>query len=42
MIFGPGGPPVYCADEHLSVDDIREATKAYAAFSALALDPERT
>ncbi|HUZ19208.1 MAG TPA: M20/M25/M40 family metallo-hydrolase [Acidimicrobiales bacterium] len=38
VIFGPGGPPVYCADEHLSVEDIHEATKAYAAFSALALD----
>jgi acetylornithine deacetylase/succinyl-diaminopimelate desuccinylase-like protein len=37
VIFGPGGPPVYCADEHLSVEDIHEATKAYAAFSALAL-----
>jgi acetylornithine deacetylase/succinyl-diaminopimelate desuccinylase-like protein len=38
VIFGPGGPPVYCADEHLSVDDIHEATKVYAAFAALALD----
>jgi len=37
VIFGPGGPPVYCADEHLSVADIHEATKAYAVFSALAL-----
>ena len=37
VIFGPGGPPVYCADEHLSVQDIHEATKAYAAFAALAL-----
>jgi acetylornithine deacetylase/succinyl-diaminopimelate desuccinylase-like protein len=37
VIFGPGGPPVYCPDEHLSVDDIAEATKVYAAFSALAL-----
>jgi acetylornithine deacetylase len=37
VIFGPGGPPVYCADEHLSVDDIAEATRVYAAFSALAL-----
>jgi len=40
VIFGPGGPPVYCADEHLSVEDIHEATKAYAAFSALALSPQ--
>jgi acetylornithine deacetylase/succinyl-diaminopimelate desuccinylase-like protein len=38
VIFGPGGPPVYCADEHLSVEDIHEATKVYAAFAALALD----
>jgi acetylornithine deacetylase len=37
VIFGPGGPPVYCPDEHLTVDDIHEATKVYAAFAALAL-----
>ena len=37
VIFGPGGPPVYCADEHLPVHDIHEAAKAYAAFAALAL-----
>ena len=37
MIFGPGGPPVYCADENLPVADIHEATKVYAAFAALAL-----
>lgn len=37
VIFGPGGPPVYCPDEHLTVDDIHEATKAYALFAALAL-----
>jgi acetylornithine deacetylase/succinyl-diaminopimelate desuccinylase-like protein len=37
VIFGPGGPPVYCADEHLYVEDIREATKVYAAFATLAL-----
>lgn len=37
VIFGPGGPPVYCPDEHLSVEDIEEATKAYAVFAALAL-----
>ena len=37
VIFGPGGPPVYCPDEHLSVEDIHEATKAYALFAALAL-----
>jgi acetylornithine deacetylase/succinyl-diaminopimelate desuccinylase-like protein len=40
VIFGPGGPPVYAADEHLTVDEIHEATKVYAAFAALALsDP---
>jgi acetylornithine deacetylase len=37
VIFGPGGEPVYCADEHLSIADIHEATKVYAAFAALAL-----
>ena len=37
VIFGPGGPPVYAADEHLTVDEIVEATKVYAAFAALAL-----
>jgi acetylornithine deacetylase len=37
VIFGPGGEPVYCADEHLSVDDIVEATQVYATFAALAL-----
>jgi acetylornithine deacetylase/succinyl-diaminopimelate desuccinylase-like protein len=37
VIFGPGGPPVYCPDEHLTVADIEEATKVYALFSALAL-----
>src|SRR5262245_36103924 len=43
VIFGPGGPPVYCADEHLAVEDIHEAAKAYAAFAALALadQPEK-
>jgi acetylornithine deacetylase/succinyl-diaminopimelate desuccinylase-like protein len=37
VIFGPGGPPVYCPDEHLTVEDINEAAKAYAVFAALAL-----
>jgi acetylornithine deacetylase len=37
VIFGPGGEPVYCADEHLAVADIELATKAYAAFAARAL-----
>jgi acetylornithine deacetylase/succinyl-diaminopimelate desuccinylase-like protein len=39
VIFGPGGEPVYCPDEHLSVTDIHEATRAYATFAALALAP---
>ena len=37
VIFGPGGPPVYCPDEHLTVEDIHEATKVYSVFAALAL-----
>jgi acetylornithine deacetylase/succinyl-diaminopimelate desuccinylase-like protein len=37
VIFGPGGPPVYCPDEHLSVEDIHEATKVYALYAAMAL-----
>src|SRR5215470_8347595 len=37
VIFGPGGPPVYCPDEHLPVADIHEAAKVYALFAALAL-----
>jgi acetylornithine deacetylase len=37
VIFGPGGPPVYCPDEHLPVADIQEATRVYAVFAALAL-----
>ncbi len=37
VIFGPGGPPVYCPDEHLTVADIHEATQVYATFAALAL-----
>ena len=43
VIFGPGGPPVYCPDEHLTLDEIGEATKVYALFAALALtSPEGT
>jgi len=34
VIFGPGGEPVYCPDEHLSVADIIEATQVYASFAA--------
>jgi acetylornithine deacetylase len=41
VIFGPGGPPVYCADEHLSISDIQEATQVYAVFAALALTGTR-
>jgi acetylornithine deacetylase len=37
VIFGPGGPPVYCPDEHLPVADIHEAARVYAVFAALAL-----
>jgi acetylornithine deacetylase/succinyl-diaminopimelate desuccinylase-like protein len=37
VIFGPGGPPVYCPDEHLAVADIHEAARVYAVFAALAL-----
>jgi acetylornithine deacetylase len=37
VIFGPGGEPVYCANENLSVDDIHVATKVYALWAALAL-----
>ena len=41
VIFGPGGPPVYCPDEHLPIADIHEATRAYAVFAALALAGRR-
>ena len=37
VIYGPGGAPVYCPDEHLSIADIHQATKVYAAYAALAL-----
>lgn len=37
VIFGPGGEPVYCPDEHLSVADIVTATEVYATFAAMAL-----
>jgi acetylornithine deacetylase len=40
VVFGPGGPPVYCPDEHLAVADIHEAARAYAVFAALALTRE--
>lgn len=37
VIFGPGGEPVYCPDEHLSIDDMVEAAQVYAEFGYLAL-----
>ena len=37
VIFGPGGEPVYCPDEHLSIDDLIEATRVYAHFAAISL-----
>ncbi len=37
IIFGPGGEPVYCPDEHLSLEDLAEATQVYTTFGALAL-----
>src|SRR5690348_12598138 len=37
VIFGPGGEPVYCPDEHLGTADIIEATQVYASFAAIAL-----
>ena len=37
VIFGPGGEPVYAANENLSVADIHDAAKVYAGFTALAL-----
>ncbi|MGW3951077.1 M20 family metallopeptidase [Streptomyces sp. NPDC004752] len=40
VIFGPGGEPVYCPDEHLSIDDIVEATRVYAEFAVRALSPQ--
>lgn len=39
VIFGPGGEPVYCADENLTVEEIHDATRVYTAFTALALQP---
>jgi acetylornithine deacetylase/succinyl-diaminopimelate desuccinylase-like protein len=38
ILFGPGGEPVYSADENLSVEDITEAAQVYALFLADALD----
>jgi len=40
VIFGPGGEPVYCPDEHLSIEDIVEATRVYTEFAVRALHPQ--
>lgn len=37
IIFGPGGEPVYCPDEHLSIDDLVEATRVYTEFAVRSL-----
>ena len=42
IIFGPGGEPVYCPDEHLSIDDIVEATEVYTQFAVRALGSQDT
>ncbi|WGX97510.1 M20 family metallopeptidase [Nocardioides sp. L-11A] len=42
VIFGPGGEPVYCPDEHLSVADIVEATRVYTEFAVRALTPRES
>ncbi|MDY6995439.1 MAG: M20/M25/M40 family metallo-hydrolase [Actinomycetota bacterium] len=37
IIFGPGAEPVYAANEHLTIEEIVEAARAYAVFAALSL-----
>ena len=37
IIFGPGAESAYAANEHLTIDEIVEATRAYAMFAALSL-----
>ncbi len=37
VIYGPGREPVYMPNEYLDLADIHEATRVYAAWSALAL-----
>jgi acetylornithine deacetylase/succinyl-diaminopimelate desuccinylase-like protein len=37
VIYGPGGAPVYCPDEHLAVADIHQAARVYASYITLAL-----
>src|SRR5262249_12309671 len=39
IIFGPGGEPVYCPDEHLAIADIVEATEVDTEFAVRALSP---
>ena len=39
VIFGPGGEPVYCPDEHLSIADMVEATRVYAELRRARDDP---
>ncbi|MEE9277033.1 MAG: M20/M25/M40 family metallo-hydrolase [Dehalococcoidia bacterium] len=36
-IYGPGREPVYMPNEYLDIEDIHEAARVYAAWSALAL-----
>jgi acetylornithine deacetylase/succinyl-diaminopimelate desuccinylase-like protein len=42
IIFGPGGEPVYAANEHLTIVEIVEATRAYAMFAALSMAADNT
>ena len=37
VIYGPGREPVYMPNEYLDLSDIHEATRVYAAWTALAL-----
>jgi acetylornithine deacetylase/succinyl-diaminopimelate desuccinylase-like protein len=38
VIYGPGREPVYMPNEYLDLSDIHEATRVYAAWTALALN----
>jgi acetylornithine deacetylase/succinyl-diaminopimelate desuccinylase-like protein len=38
VIYGPGREPVYMPNEYLDLRDIHEATRVYAAWTALALN----
>ncbi|GAA2551672.1 M20 family metallopeptidase [Mycolicibacterium diernhoferi] len=42
IIFGPGSERAYAANEHLTVDEIVEAARAYAMFAALSMSPDPT